>query len=315
MHLISHSSVAFATNLGSVVRPSWLTDSSLWLNLGALALLIFGLIVTWKRNQPPATGLDRIIQYGPVFFTVSLAFFGMQHFALFDQVKFAVPTWMPWPLFWTYLVGAALIAACLSILTKIKADVAALLLGVMFVLFVLMIYVPNLVRNPHDRFALSAPLRDLALGGGALCLAWSLSSAARQQQTRWLALAGRRFFAASILYFGVEQFLHPDFAPGVPLEMMMPAWIPGHAAWAWFAGIVLVPASLCILANKSARWAAAAVGLAYLVLVIFVYMPMEIAHPSIEISGELDYVANTLAMSGAAFLVAGTLARRSRSPL
>jgi hypothetical protein len=45
----------------------------------------------------------------------------------------------------------------------------------------------------------------------------------------------------------------------------------------------------------------------YVVLVAFVYMPMEIAHPSVEISGELDFVANTLAVGGAALLVAGAL--------
>jgi hypothetical protein len=32
---------------------------------------------------------------------------------------------------------------------------------------------------------------------------------------------------------------------------------------------------------------------------------MEILHPSTEISGELDYVADTLAMGGAPFPVAG----------
>jgi hypothetical protein len=46
---------------------------------------------------------------------------------------------------------------------------------------------------------------------------------------------------------------------------------------------------------------------AYLALVVFVYLPMEFVHPSIAISGELDFVMNTLAMSGAAFLVAGAM--------
>jgi uncharacterized membrane protein len=49
-------------------------------------------------------GADRIIRFGPAFFTISLAFFGMQHFALFDVVRFAVPPWMPWTAFWTYFV-------------------------------------------------------------------------------------------------------------------------------------------------------------------------------------------------------------------
>jgi hypothetical protein len=45
--------------------------------------------------------------------------------------------------------------------------------------------------------------------------------------------------------------------------------------------------------------AATALGIAFLVFVIFICLPMEIVHPSIAISGELDYVADTLAMSGA----------------
>jgi hypothetical protein len=36
---------------------------------------------------------------------------------------------------------------------------------------------------------------------------------------------------------------------------------------------------------------------------------MEIVHPSIEISGELDYVADTLAVAGAALLIAGAHTR------
>jgi uncharacterized membrane protein YphA (DoxX/SURF4 family) len=218
---------------------------------------------------------------------------------------------MPWASFWTYFVGAALIAACLSILTDIKADLAGLMLGIMFVLFPLMNYLPSLVENPHDRFAISNPLRDVSLCVGALALAWTRtrnkSAEGGRQRLRWLATVVRWIFGATILYFGVEQFLHPEFAPGVPLEMLMAQWMPGRIAWAWFAGIVLVAGSLCIVANKGARWAAAGVGVLYVVLVAFVYMPMEIAHPSVEISGELDFVANTLAVGGAALLVAGAL--------
>jgi uncharacterized membrane protein YphA (DoxX/SURF4 family) len=288
-----------------------MTGPSLWLNLWAVVLFVFGLVVTLRKDQPPATGADRIIRFGPMIFAVPLGFFGMQHFALFEAVKPAVPEWMPWASFWTYFVGAALIAACLSILTGIKAELAGLMLGIMFVLFLLMIYLPNLVENPHDRFAISNPLRDLSLCVGALALALARtttrSAEGRRQRLRLLATAVRWIFGAIILYFGVEQFLHPEFAPGVPLEMLTAPWMPGRIAWAWFAGIVLVAGSLCVLANKGARWAATGVGVLYVVLVAFVYMPMEIAHPSVEISGELDFVANTLAVGGAALLVAGAL--------
>jgi uncharacterized membrane protein len=281
------------------------------LHLAAVALFVFGLILTLRRRSPPARGLEKLVPFGPLFFAVPLAVFGMQHFALFDTVKFAVPEWMPERFYWAWLVGAALIAACLSILTRIKAGLAALLVGLMLFLFVLMIYVPNLVRNPHDRFAITVPLRDLALSGGALALAGTLGSLRRKQPIPWLVKLGRWFFAAPMLYFGVEHFLHPEFAPGVPFPKLMPTWIPGHPLWAWATGAVLVVCGVCILIRKNAHAAATWLGLAFLLLVVLVYLPMEIVHPSIAISGELDYVADTLALSGAALLVAGALARNA----
>ena len=110
-----------------------------------------------------------------------------------------------------------------------------------------------------------------------------------------------------MVVFGIEHFLHTQYAPGVPLEKLMPDWIPGHAAWACATGVVLILGGLAILLNRRARLAAVIIGISYLFLVILVYMPMEVVHPSIAISGELDYVADTLIFTGAALLVAGSL--------
>jgi hypothetical protein len=70
---------------------------------------------------------------------------------------------------------------------------AALLVGIMLFLFVLTIYVPNLINNPGDRFAITVPLRDLALSGGALALAGVLGSLRHGQSARWLLQLGRWF--------------------------------------------------------------------------------------------------------------------------
>ena len=109
-------------------------------------------------------------------------------------------------------------------------------------------------------------------------------------------------------FFGLEHFLHPDFAPGVPLAKTMPLWMPGHVIWAYLTGAALIVCGVSILIKRGGRLAATGLGIIFIVLVVFIYFPMEILHPSIEISGELDYVADTLAMSGAAFLVAGAFA-------
>lgn len=293
------------------IAPSWLPGSLFWVHFAAVVLFAIGLILTIRNEAPRARGLGRIIPFGRVFFAVPLAVFGMQHLTATNVVVNAVPPWMPGHLFWVYFVGIALIAACLSIMTGVKADLAALLVGIMLFLFVLMIYVPNAVRNPHDRFAVALTFRDLSLSGGALSLAGTLAVKMRPRAGRWLMVLGRYFFAVPMTFFGVEHFLHPDFAPGVPLSKMMPPWIPGHMIWAYLTGLVLVASGLSMIFNRGARLAATWLGIAFLVLVVFIYMPMEIVHPSIEISGELDYVADTLAVSGAALLVAGALNRKA----
>ncbi len=289
-----------------------LLGSSFWLHFAAAVLFTIGLVLTIKNGALQTHGWDRPIRFGPIFFAIPLAVFGLQHFALTKVVMNGVPSWIPGHLFWAYFVGIALIAAAVSIITGIRADLAALLVGLMLFLFVMLIYVPNLANNPHDRFALVLPFRDLALSGGALSLAGALAATRQSRSARWLAVAGRYFFAVPMPLFGVEHFLHPDFAPGVPLPKLMPPSVPGHLVWAYCTGTILIACGLCVLFKKGVRVAAAALGITFLVLVIFIYMPMEIVHPSIDISGELDYAADTLAMSGAALLVAGAASQENQ---
>ena len=178
-----------------------LLESSFWMHFASAILFILGICVTFRKVTSRSSGLDRIVPYGPVFFAVPLAVFGLQHFVLFNTVKFGVPDWIPGRFFWALIVGAALIATCLSFLADIKAGLAALLVGIMLFLFVLLIYVPNLLKNPHDRFALTMPLRDLALCGGALAYAGALEAVGRHRPVRRLVeILGEPFFPTSISF-------------------------------------------------------------------------------------------------------------------
>lgn len=289
--------------------PSHFDAASFFVHLAAVALLAIGVVLTHRAQTANAPFLDRLIAFGPTFFAVPFGIFGLQHFTDFSVVVQAVPRYMPGRAAWAYFVGAALVAASISMVASVKAKWAAPLLGLTLFLFVLMIYVPGLMRAPHNRFVQALTLRDLALSGGALSLAGTLLS------ERWLKVIGRWFFGIPMLFFGVEHFLHPDYAPGVPLEKMMPAWLPAHAAWAYLTGAALIVFGIGVLFTNRGRLAAAGLGIVYMVLTIFVYMPMEIIHPSNEISGELDYVADTLAMGGAALLVAGAAGSASRELL
>lgn len=282
-----------------------MAGSSFWVHCAAGLLFAIGVFLTLRKGTKGTEGLERLIAFGPLFFAWPLAVFGAQHFVFLREVVNGVPAWMPGHLFWAVLVGAALIAAALSMIAGTEAELAALMVGVMLLLFVLLMYLPNLIQNPGD-LAVTALLRDLSLSGGALALAGALADQGRWRGFGWVAILGRIFFAVAIGEFGVENFVHPNYAPVVPEpNLMTPTWIPGHTVWPFLTGAILVGGSIAMLLNWRTRLAAAVVGIWFFVLLLGIYLPMEVVHPSIEISGELDQVAQTLAMCGAALLVAG----------
>ncbi len=147
-----------------------------------------------------------------------------------------IPSWIPWHLFWAYFVGCALLAAAASLTARKFVRLSSTLLGLMFFLFVCLIHIPNALAHPKNRFAWTYALRDLSFAGGAWALAGLHSRASSPQLSRWMILFGRIVIGIAAIFFAVEHFLHPEFAPGVPLEKMTPAWVPFPSVWGYLAG-------------------------------------------------------------------------------
>ena len=223
-----------------------------------------------------------------------------------------VPSWMPAHLFWAYFVGCALLAAATSLTVRKFVRLSSTLLGLMFFLFVCMIHIPNALAHPKDRFAWAVALRDLSFAGGAWALAGLHSRASSPQQSKWMILFGRIVIAIAAIFFAVEHFLHPEFAPGVPLEKMTPSWVPFPSVWGYLAGAILLAAGIGLALNKKSRIAAASIGALMTVLTLFLYLPILIlAHGGTtpEIMEAINYVADTLLYAGAALVLASALPR------
>src|SRR5215471_21284913 len=134
---------------------------------------------------------------------------------------------MPGRMFWVYFVGCALIAASLSIATKIAVRWSGLLVGIMMFLFVAMLYLPFALTHPHARITWTIVFREMSFGGAAWILAGNAMDG-RRGAGRTLITVGRIVIALAAIFFGIEHFLHPEGLPGVPLEKQMPAWLTGR---------------------------------------------------------------------------------------
>jgi uncharacterized membrane protein len=289
-------------NLAVRSVPFGMPSDVFWGYFAGCGLLAFGLTKVIKDELAQARGLEKILPFGRLFLAVPMAVFGTEHLTDTADIASIVPKWMPAHTFWAYLVGIALIAAALSITLKIQARPAATLLGAMFCCFVLMIHLPNVVAGNGDRFLWAVALRDTAFGGGAFAFAAAQMGARSTSGGRGLATVARFFVGIPALFFGVEHFLHPTFATGVPLQKIMPEWIPGRLFWAYVAGAVLIASGVCLVADKKTREAATYLGVMILLLVLFEYLPMLIASPKDIVS--LNYFFDTLAFSGAALVLA-----------
>jgi uncharacterized membrane protein len=288
-----------------------LPSTNFWMCFTGLIYLVAGVFILRKEINA-ARGWDKLITLGCVFFAVPLAVFATEHFRGAEFMQNMVPSWMPAHLFWAYFVGCALLAAATSLTVRKFVRLSSTLLGLMFFLFVCMIHIENALAHPKDRFKWAVALRDLSFSGGAWALAGLHSRASSPQQSKWMILFGRIVVAIAAIFFAVEHFLHPEFAPGVPLEKMTPSWVPFPSAWGYLAGAILLAAGIGLALNKKSRRAAASIGALMTVLTLFLYLVILIhAHggSTPEINEALNYVADTLLFAGAALVLASALPR------
>jgi hypothetical protein len=96
---------------------------------------------------------------------LSLVVFAVQHFMYAGFVAMLIPAWIPGRLFWAYFTGAAFVAAALAMTTKVMARLASLLLGVMFLLWVLILHVPRVAHAMHDGNEVTSLFVALAMSG------------------------------------------------------------------------------------------------------------------------------------------------------
>ncbi|MEQ1818194.1 MAG: hypothetical protein ABL871_06240 [Terricaulis sp.] len=211
-----------------------------------------------------------------------------------------VPDWVPARSVLAYASGAALAAAGVALIVNRGARVAAAFIAAFLAFWGIVLQAPKLLAG--EEAAWLAPAEILAVAAGAWILFW-VGSAETPLQTRAVQL-GTTFFGLMLPIFGVAHFLYIAFT-----ALMIPEWIPYRVFWAWFTGAGHVAAGLSIALGVIPRIGATLLATMFSGFVLLVHVPRVIADTDNRLEWHL--LSTALLLTGAAWIVASALSRRS----
>lgn len=254
--------------------------------------------------------MKKLAPLGRFFIAIAMVAFGVQHFVYLDFVTRVFPklqAWVPGRPFLACVFGAFLVAAGAAImLGKAAARVAALLLGAVILVSFVLLHLPLAMATLHNGGLWTNAGKALALSGGSFLVAGSLTKNLKLP-ANWLAKIGRalekfiplgRFFLAAFLILGgVQHFIYAEF-----VATLVPAWIPGHLFWTYFAGVALIAGGVGIIIPMTTRLAASLTAIMIFLWVVLLHIPRALA--DLHNSNETTAVFEALAMTGVAILVA-----------
>lgn len=117
------------------------------LALSGGAFVIAG-IFSRKNINTLTKFLSKLIPYGAILFSITIISFGIDHYIFAKEAAGYVPSWVPYHLFWMYFTGTALIGSGLAIIFKIRAGLAATLLGTMIFTWFIILHIPRVIASP-----------------------------------------------------------------------------------------------------------------------------------------------------------------------
>jgi uncharacterized membrane protein YphA (DoxX/SURF4 family) len=280
--------------------------------LGILILVVG--IVTYRADvaAPTSPGILRLTALGPVFVAAALAAFAGEHFTAAASLAQIVPKFMPAPLFIAYFVGVAHLAAAVSFVARRYVRVSSICLALMFALFVLLMDLPAAVMRPGNRIFWSLAAREATFAIGALALFAVVTSERRRHASVTIATIARIWTACVLVFYGIENILYPQLAPGVPSTAPTAAWVPAPHIIAYVTGALLVVCGVAMFVRTSAVSAAAWAGLLMTGLTVAIYVPQFfIAQSVADQVTAINFIFDTLLFGGMLLIVAAAARVRS----
>jgi|SRR5271166_3330272 len=260
--------------------------------------------------------MEKLITRGQLLFGIAIAAFGVENFfcAHLGLHVRGVP-WFPTNPLFGYLIGVVLLAAGVSIVTGVAAHLTAILLGTLFLLYVLVCELPLVIATPMGLSVRTVFFEALAIGSSAWTLAAVLPTGGFSSRPWSSALdkalkSGPYLFGISSVVFGIDHFLILGF-----IASLVPAWLPGHMFWAYVTGTAFVAAGISIVIRRMDQLAAFMLGIMFALWFFMLHLPRSVSaslshNPGVQNEWSSAFIA--WAMWGGCWIVAWHARQRRR---
>ncbi|GAB3921085.1 hypothetical protein GCM10028804_16340 [Larkinella terrae] len=188
---------------------------------------------------------------------------------------------------------------------------AALLLGAVWLTLFLGTHLTyELISEPNKLYHLglwTAPLKELALAGGAFVVAYSFETPlnGRLAVLEKIMPYGNLFFLYTMTSFGVSHIIYAEF-----LVKTVPDWMANPLFWVNLTGIALVASGIAIMLGIRIRIIALLLSLMIFLWFWLVHVPGAHSDPVGNRGNLLASAFDALAYSGVALLIGLTMKRQ-----
>jgi uncharacterized membrane protein len=168
------------------------------------------------------------------------------------------------------LFGILWVACAIGLLTVRWQRASTYTLGATYIFWTLVHILPKYIASPGDMGLRTVVFEPLSLA----CIALLLPSPAATP--KGLSIACRAVIAIAMIVFGADHFLGIGF-----IATLLPGWIPWHAPWVAFFGVVFIAAGVGIGLGILERWSWIAIGLMFAIWAITLHIPRTLGFYSI----------------------------------
>ena len=156
---------------------------AVWLGFGEIAVLLTGGWILFAKLAGLREGSslsflsgENSVRLATKLFAISLIPIGLSHLVYLKETVELVPAWLPYRAGWAYLTGIGQIACGLGVLFSIFPRLAASVEAAMISLFMLLVWVPAVLRAPTARLPWTAFFISWAIASAAWIVAQNISS-------------------------------------------------------------------------------------------------------------------------------------------